>query len=83
MTQDYIVSDIKLAEAGKKRIEWIRGRMPVLNMIKERYEREKPLDNVKIMACLHVTVETANLILTLRAGGADMALTAANPLYTG
>ena len=82
MTQDYIVSDIKLAEAGKKRIEWIRGRMPVLNMIKERYEREKPLDNVKIMACLHVTVETANLILTLRAGGADMALTAANPLST-
>ena len=82
MTQDYIVSDIKLAEAGKKRIEWIRGRMPVLNMIKERYEREKPLDNVKIMACLHVTVETANLILTLRAGGADIALTAANPLST-
>ncbi len=82
MTQDYIVSDIKLAEAGEKRIEWIRGRMPVLNMIRERYEREKPLDNVKIMACLHVTVETANLILTLRAGGADMALTAANPLST-
>jgi len=82
MTQDYIVSDIKLAEAGGRRIEWIRGRMPVLNMIRERYEREKPLDNVKIMACLHVTVETANLILTLRAGGADIALTAANPLST-
>ena len=82
MTQDYIVSDIKLAEAGERRIEWIRGRMPVLNMIRERYEREKPLDNVKIMACLHVTVETANLILTLRAGGADIALTAANPLST-
>jgi len=82
MTQDYIVSDIKLAEAGERRIEWIRGRMPVLNMIRERYEREKPLDNVRIMACLHVTVETANLILTLRAGGADIALTAANPLST-
>ena len=82
MTQDYIVGDIKLAEAGGRRIEWIRGRMPVLNMIRERYEREKPLDNVKIMACLHVTVETANLILTLRAGGADIALTAANPLST-
>jgi len=82
MAQDYIVSDIKLAEAGERRIEWIRGRMPVLNMIRERYEREKPLDNVKIMACLHVTVETANLILTLRAGGADIALTAANPLST-
>ena len=82
MAQDYIVGDIKLAEAGKRRIEWIRGRMPVLNMIRERYEREKPLDNVKIMACLHVTVETANLILTLRAGGADIALTAANPLST-
>jgi len=82
MAQDYIVGDIKLAEAGGRRIEWIRGRMPVLNMIRERYEREKPLDNVKIMACLHVTVETANLILTLRAGGADIALTAANPLST-
>ncbi len=79
---DYIVKDINLAEGGKKRIEWVKGRMPVLSMIRARYEREKPLENVNIMACLHVTVETANLILTLRAGGAEVALTAANPLST-
>ncbi len=81
-TQDYLVRDIKLAERGDRRIEWIRGRMPVLNLIRERYMREKPLTGERIMACLHVTVETANLILTLRAGGADIALTAANPLST-
>ena len=77
-----IIKDINLAEDGKKRIEWVRGRMPVLDMIRSRYEREKPLENVNVMACLHVTVETANLVLTLRAGGAEVALTAANPLST-
>ncbi|MGB3459949.1 MAG: adenosylhomocysteinase [Halobacteriota archaeon] len=77
-----IIKDINLAEDGKKRIEWVRGRMPVLDMIRSRYEREKPLENVNMVACLHVTVETANLILTLRAGGAEVALTAANPLST-
>nr|QNO55847.1 S-inosyl-L-homocysteine hydrolase [Methanosarcinales archaeon ANME-1 ERB7] len=77
-----IIKNINLAEDGKKRIEWVRGRMPVLDMIRSRYEREKPLENVNVMACLHVTVETANLILTLRAGGAEVALTAANPLST-
>ncbi len=80
--KDSIVKDINLAEDGKKRIEWVRGRMPVLDMIRSRYEREKPLENVNVMACLHVTVETANLVLTLRAGGAEVALTAANPLST-
>jgi adenosylhomocysteinase len=80
--KDYRVKDINLAEGGKKRIEWVSGRMPVLGMIRERYEREKPLENVNITACLHVTVETANLILTLRAGGAEVALSAANPLST-
>lgn len=80
--KDYIVKDINLAEGGKKRIEWVSGRMPVLGMIRARYEREKPLQGVTVMACLHVTVETANLILTLRAGGAEVALTAANPLST-
>lgn len=77
-----IIKDINLAEDGEKRIEWVRGRMPVLDMIRSRYEREKPLENVNVMACLHVTVETANLVLTLRAGGAEVALTAANPLST-
>jgi len=80
--RDSIVKDLNLAEGGKKRIEWVKGRMPVLNLIRERYEREKPLKNVNVTACLHVTVETANLILTLRAGGAEVALTAANPLST-
>ncbi len=80
--KDYIVKDINLAEGGKKRIEWVSGRMPVLSMIRERYEREKPLEGVTVTACLHVTVETANLVLTLKAGGAEVALTAANPLST-
>jgi adenosylhomocysteinase len=80
--RDSIVKDLNLAEGGKKRIEWVKGRMPVLNLVRERYEREKPLKNVNVTACLHVTVETANLILTLRAGGAEVALTAANPLST-
>ncbi len=80
--KEYIVKDINLAEDGKKRIEWVSGRMPVLSMIKQRYEHEKPLEGVKVTACLHVTVETANLVLTLKAGGAEVSLTAANPLST-
>ena len=80
--KDNIIKDITLAADGEKRIEWVKGRMPVLNLIRERYEHEKPLENVNIMACLHVTVETANLMLTLRAGGAEIALSAANPLST-
>jgi adenosylhomocysteinase len=82
MMKDFIIKDIKIAEGGKKRIEWARRQMPVLQIIRERYEREKPLEGVKIVACLHVTVETANLILTLRAGGAEIALTGSNPLST-
>ena len=80
--KDFIVKDINLADNGKKRIEWARRQMPVLQIIRERYEKEKPLKGVKIAACLHVTVETANLILTLRAGGAKIALTGSNPLST-
>lgn len=80
--KDYIVRDITRAEAGSKRIEWARRLMPVLQIIRERYEKERPLEGVKIAACLHVTVETANLILTLRAGGATIALTGSNPLST-
>jgi len=77
-----IVRDTNLAEGGKKRIEWISGRMPVLSLIRERYAHENPLEGVTVTACLHVTVETANLVLTLKAGGAKVALTAANPLST-
>jgi adenosylhomocysteinase len=79
---EFVVKDIRLAPQGTKRIEWVGGRMPVLSLIKERYERERPLEGVKITACLHVTVETANLILALRAGGAQIALAGSNPLST-
>jgi len=80
--KDFIIKDINLADNGRKRIEWARRQMPVLQIIRERYKKEKPLEGVKIVACLHVTVETANLILTLRAGGAKIALTGSNPLST-
>ncbi|MCD6456111.1 MAG: adenosylhomocysteinase [Methanophagales archaeon] len=79
---NYRVKDISLAEGGKRRIEWVGGRMSVLSIIRARYEREKPLEGVNVVACLHVTVETANLVLALKAGGAEVALTAANPLST-
>ena len=80
--KDFIVKDINLAEVGKKRVEWARRQMPVLQIIRDRYEKEKPLDGIKITACLHVTVETANLIQTLHTGGAKIALTGSNPLST-
>jgi len=80
--KDFIVKDINLAEVGKKRVEWARRQMPVLQIIRDRYEKEKPLDGIKITACLHVTVETANLIKTLHTGGARIALTGSNPLST-
>lgn len=76
------IADASLAAAGALRIEWARGRMPVLATIRERFERERPLDGLTIGACLHVTTETANLMTTLRAGGADVMLCASNPLST-
>ncbi|MBI5554799.1 MAG: adenosylhomocysteinase [Elusimicrobia bacterium] len=78
----YDVKDMKLAEKGKLRIEWAGAQMPVLNLIKSRFAKEKPLKDLKIAACLHVTTETANLMQTLRAGGADVVLCASNPLST-
>jgi len=80
--KDYVVKDIKLAKQGAERIEWARRHMPVLNYIKSEFEKAKPLKGVNVIACLHVTVETANLIDTLQAGGANVALTASNPLST-
>jgi adenosylhomocysteinase len=80
--RDNIILDIGLAEEGAKRIEWARRHMPVLERIKKEYEREKPLEGVRVVACLHVTVETANLIHALKAGGAEVAVTASNPLST-
>ncbi len=76
------VKDLNLAEQGKNKIEWAEKFMPVLRSIRKRFEKEKPLKGVKLSACLHVTTETANLMLTLKAGGAEIALTASNPLST-
>ena len=79
---DCDVKDLSLAERGRERIEWAANEMPVLALIRERMEKEHPLDGIRIGACLHVTTETANLMLTLQAGGADVALCASNPLST-
>ena len=79
---NYDIANESLAGKGVKRIEWASGFMPVLGSIKEKYEKEKPLDGVSISACLHVTTETANLMLALKAGGANVALCASNPLST-
>ena len=76
------VADLKLAAEGVRRIEWAEREMPVLRLIRERFERERPLAGVAVAACLHVTTETANLVRTLRAGGADIVLAASNPLST-
>ncbi len=76
------IKDPKLASAGKKRILWADGDMPVLARIRERFAKEKPLTGVRMAACLHVTAETANLARTLQAGGADLVLIASNPLST-
>jgi len=76
------VKDLSLADAGKARIEWADADMPVLASIRERFEAEKPLDGLRVSACLHVTTETANLMRTLKAGGADIVLCASNPLST-
>jgi adenosylhomocysteinase len=76
------IKDISLADKGKKRIKWANNDMPVLGLVKERFENEKPLAGLKMSACLHVTAETANLVRTLKAGGADMLLCASNPLST-
>jgi adenosylhomocysteinase len=80
--KSYDVKDIELAEAGRKRIEWAEKEMPVLRLIRERFERERPLEGLRLSACLHVTSETANLMRALAAGGADTVLCASNPLST-
>jgi len=81
-TKRYDVKDLALAGEGKRRIEWADRQMPVLAAIRERFEREQPLNGHRIAACLHVTTETANLMRTLKAGGADVVLCASNPLST-
>jgi adenosylhomocysteinase len=79
---NYDVRELGLAEGGRLRIEWAEREMPVLRSIRERFKKEKPLQGIRASACLHVTSETANLMQTLQAGGADVVLTASNPLST-
>jgi adenosylhomocysteinase len=79
---NYDIKDLNLAEGGRRRIEWAEREMPVLRQIRERFLKEKPLKGMRVSACLHVTTETANLMRTLQDGGADVVLTASNPLST-
>ncbi|HWE64695.1 MAG TPA: adenosylhomocysteinase, partial [Chloroflexota bacterium] len=81
-TVKHDVKDLALAAHGRARIEWAATQMPVLGLIRERFEREQPLAGLRIAACLHVTTETANLAITLKAGGADVVVCASNPLST-
>lgn len=78
----YDIKNIGLAKKGKLRIEWAMNNMPVLNLIRKRFEKEKPLKNTRVSCCLHVTTETAGLMLTLKSAGAKIALCASNPLST-
>ncbi len=78
----YDIRDINLADDGKRRITWAAREMPVLELIRQRFEKNRPLEGIRIVACVHVTSETANLAYTLRAGGADAVICASNPLST-
>lgn len=80
--RDYDVRDLSLANKGRSRIEWAAQEMPVLKLIRERFATERPLAGVRLSGCLHITTETANLAITLQAGGADVVLCASNPLST-
>lgn len=81
-TTAYDIKDLKLAEQGRKRMEWAEQEMPVLRLIRERFEKERPLAGIRVSACLHVTSETGNLMRALASGGADVVLCASNPLST-
>src|SRR5919106_2017692 len=82
MAMDNHIADIGLADEGRLRVEWAGGQMPVIAALKERFAKEQPFKDITIGACLHVTIETANLVQALRAGGADVLLCASNPLST-
>lgn len=82
MTIEYDIKDPSQAEGGRRRIAWADREMPVLKSIKDRFVKERPFEGIRMAACLHVTTETANLMTTLQAGGADVVLTASNPLST-
>ena len=78
----YDVKDISLAPQGKKKIDWVRRHMPVLEHIKKKFAKEKPFEGITIGSCLHLEPKTINLGLTLQAGGAEVAMTGCNPLST-
>jgi adenosylhomocysteinase len=80
--ETYDVKDLSQAESGRQRIEWAEREMPVLRLIRERFSQEQPLKGLRLLACAHVTTETANLVRTLQAGGAETVLIASNPLST-
>lgn len=82
ITVPHDIKDLSLAPSGKLKIEWAGNSMPVLKLIGERFAKEKPLKGIRLGACLHVTTETANLLLVLKAGGAELAVCASNPLST-
>ncbi len=82
MTIEHDIKNASLAEGGRYRIDWAEQEMPVLRQVRERFKKEQPLKGIRISACLHVTAETANLMRTLQAGGADVVLCASNPLST-
>src|SRR5437763_141633 len=82
IASDFDVRDIKLAEAGRRRIEWAEREMQVLRLIREKFSADRPLEGIRLVACAHVTTETANLVRTLQAGGAEALLIASNPLST-
>src|SRR6186997_3092276 len=79
---EHDIKDISLAPQGKQRIDWAEREMPVLRLIRERFANEKPLQGVRLIACAHITTETANLARALQAGGAEALLIASNPLST-
>jgi adenosylhomocysteinase len=82
MSETYDIQDTRLAEGGRRKIEWAEEEMPVLRQVRERFDKERPLAGARVSACLHVTSETGNLMRTLQSGGADIVLCASNPLST-
>ena len=79
---NYDIKDLSLAEQGRFRMQWAAREMPVLNLLEERFAKSRPLDGLRVAACLHVTAETGNLMRVLQTGGADVVLAASNPLST-
>ena len=79
---NYHIKDINQAEGGRRRMDWAAREMPVLQSLEERFRKERPFEGIRVSCCMHVTTETANLMRVLQAGGANLVLTASNPLST-